>query len=345
MNTISDKDPSYVSSVQLAQEVKAFEDAASTLMPFLKEKDAEKALNFYEINADQRLAKVLEEVYAKVEPAVIHIRPGPQSEQLRKDIILQLTQEHGWTFVDVPRLMREEINRKTPLGLEMGVLDAAGQAVPAAVLLRLLCAVIYNGNNWQKNFILVNFPTKIAQAREFEAGCAKIKTLLYATTADPVVELAGGVATQNVDSLFSKSFRLVTIDKWDHSLFNQKLGEKVEYGVLLGAAAPAKAVLAATMKADMAYQIVDMKAVAEAVRASLSTEEEPFEGEVPIDTVEKQFGDSLMQTWASAKRTKFLFDGFIHKDPAAFVKCLERFGAPSFVLTLKTSEQAWKDAI
>lgn len=72
----------------------------------------------------------MELINAKHEPAVIHIRPGPQSDQLRKDIIVKLQQEHGWTFLDVPRLMREEMNRKTPIGLEMQAQDLAGNNVP-----------------------------------------------------------------------------------------------------------------------------------------------------------------------------------------------------------------------
>ena len=213
-------------------------------------------------------------------------------------------------------------------------------------MVKLLSAIVYGGVKEQSKFILVNFPTKVGQVREFEENCARIQAILYATSADPVVEIAdNSLGTHSIDSLFQKEFRLHTISRWDYSVFQEKLGNKVEYGVLLGAACPGKPVLAATMKTDMSYQVIDMKAISEGVRASLSTEDEPFEGDVPVDSVEKEAAAFITKTQAASTKAKFLFDGFIHKDPADFLKFLDQFGMPSFVLTLNTSEKVWKESI
>lgn len=132
MNQLSDKDPDYVSSVQLSQEIKAFGDASATLIPFLQEKT-----NFAEVDANSTIEKTLEMVNAKFEPCVIHVRAGTKGD-LRKEITTKLCKEHGFINLDVPELVKGEINRKTPIGLEMQSADANGRPISAKILVRML---------------------------------------------------------------------------------------------------------------------------------------------------------------------------------------------------------------
>lgn len=151
-----------------------------------------------------------------------------------------------------------------------------------------------------------------------------MQAIIHATAGGPVVEIKENkLEDKNIESQFSKEFRLVTMASWDYSVFQEKLGDKVEYGVMLGTACPAKPALIATMANDMGYQIIDMKAISESVRASLSTEDEPFEGEVPVDKIENEAAAFIKNNQQASSKTKFLFDGFTHKDPAAFLKFLE----------------------
>jgi hypothetical protein len=52
-----------------------------------------------------------------------------------------------------------------------------------------------------------------------------------------------------------------------------------------------------------------MKAVKEEVKKSMGTEEEPFEGEVPLDKIEKATKDIVNKS-----KGKLVFDGLIHTD-------------------------------
>lgn len=130
---------------------------------------------------------------------------------------------------------------------------------------------------------------------------------------------------------------------WDFAVFQEKLGNKVEYGVLLGQSFAGKSTLAAKMKADMDYCIIDMKAITEVVRESMKSEEgEPYEGDIPIESVEKEVASMINKSQAGDKK-KFLFDGFTHKTADDFVKFLDQFGMPSFVLKLNTGEKYLKE--
>jgi len=51
---------------------------------------------------------------------------------------------------------------------------------------------------------------------------------------------------------------------------------------LIGKSFSGKSVVAKLLEETQGFTILDMKAIAEAVKATLGSEEEPFEGEVPI---------------------------------------------------------------
>jgi hypothetical protein len=75
----------------------------------------------------------------------------------------------------------------------------------------------------------------IEQAREFEQNCAKIAAIIYSTNEDSVVEIKNNnLSLFNIDSLFQKEFRLKTMTHWDSSIFNEKLGNKIVFGIIVG---------------------------------------------------------------------------------------------------------------
>lgn len=76
---------------------------------------------------------------------------------------------------------------------------------------------------------------------------------------------------------------------WDFSVFQEKLGNKVEFGVLLGQSLSGKTTLAGFMTSNMDFTVIDMKAISEVVRESMKSEEgEPYEGDIPIESIEKE---------------------------------------------------------
>jgi len=62
-----------------------------------------------------------------------------------------------------------------------------------------------------------------------------------------------------------------------------------------------------------------MKDIQENIRQRLSTEEEPYEGEVPIGDIEKDIIEIIETTKAkSDSRIIFIFDGYIHSSGEEF---------------------------
>lgn len=58
----------------------------------------------------------MEHVNKVVEPICIHIRPGANSNNLRKEITEKLSDKHEFINLDVNSLIRDENERKTAIG-------------------------------------------------------------------------------------------------------------------------------------------------------------------------------------------------------------------------------------
>jgi hypothetical protein len=92
--------------------------------------------------------------------------------------------------------------------------------------------------------------------------------------------------------------------------------------------------VASILAKNQGYTILDMNAISETVKGRLGSEEEPFEGEVPIAEVETEIVNQINNAQKSGIRTKFVFDNYTHAKESEFLKFIEQFGCPEFALFL-----------
>jgi len=176
--------------------------------------------------------------------------------------------------------------------------------------------------------------------REFEASCSKIAAIIYPTSNGPTVEISNKELSMfNIESLFQKEFRLKTMSEWSFQLFNEKLGNKTEFGLLVGKSLSGKSIVAKLLAEKNGFTVIDMSKISDAARGRLGTEEEPFEGEVPIAEVEADIVTLINDAQSSGGRSKFVFDGYLHSSEEAFLAFIGQFGVPEFVMFL-TAEAA-----
>lgn len=215
---------------------------------------------------------------------MIHIRPGANSNDLRKEITEKLSEEHGFINLDVNALIRDENERKTEIGQEMHSMVQSNRIIPAEMMVRMLKKIIYSGSTEQTKFILTSFPDIIEQAKEFETNCSRISAIIYSTTEDSTVEIKNNnLSLFNIDSLFQKEFRLKTMSSWNYSVFEEKLGQTVEYGVIMGAPNTGKTTLAQVLKNKIDYTIISMKSITDEIRSGMKNEDgEPIDPETEI---------------------------------------------------------------
>jgi len=168
------------------------------LIPYLQAET-----KYTEVDTDQSFEKTMDFVNKMVEPCVIHIRPGANSNDLRKEITDKLSKQHSYMNLDINALIRDENERKTSIGLEMNSMVQANKIIPAEMIVRMLKKIIYSGNPELNKFILTSFPDIIEQAKEFETNCSKISSIIYSTTQDRIVEIKNNnLSLFNIDSLF-----------------------------------------------------------------------------------------------------------------------------------------------
>ena len=193
----------------------------------------------------------MKDVFAVVEPTVIHIRTGGNSSNdLRRQIIDELTSERwGYTNLDANSLIRDENERRTAIGQEFLAMVQSGKIIPAETIVRMLRKIIYSGDG-RKKFILSSFPDIIDQAKEFEKTCAMISAIIY-TTGDvagdiPIVEIKNNNLTLfNIDALFQKEHRLKTMSRWDDQKWAELIGnQKLDWSMIVGLPLQGKTTLA-----------------------------------------------------------------------------------------------------
>lgn len=239
MIDLGENHPNYVSSSILSKKIKKYHDDCAELLPFLKSSS-----NLIEIDTNQPLDKSMEEVYRNVEPLVIHIRAGA-SPELRNEIVEKLSKQHGFINLDVEKCMRGENDRGTAIGLQLRKLVEQAKIIPGDLIVKMLKMIIYCGTPAQNKFILTNFPDMIEQAKEFEQKCSKIAAMIYPTGSGSIVEIKNNnLSLYNIDSLFQKEFRLKTMNEWSYQLFDEKLGNKVDYVILIGKSLAGKTTVA-----------------------------------------------------------------------------------------------------
>lgn len=60
----------------------------------------------------------MKQIYKIIEPFVIHIRAGCNSD-VKAAMVDSLNKEHGFVHIDVEKNVRGEAERGTPIGLEL----------------------------------------------------------------------------------------------------------------------------------------------------------------------------------------------------------------------------------
>ena len=204
----------------------------------------------------------------------------------------------------------------------------------------MLKKVIYSGQPKLNKFILTNFPDYIDQAREFERNCAKLAALIYPSNNASVVEIQNNNLSQfTIDSLFQKNFKLKTMNEWSFQLFDEQMGNKVQFGFIVGKSLSGKTTLAKIMEKSHGYTPIDMKDVTQKLKDSKGTEEGPFEGEIPMEEVEQ----SVMKIVKDGKGQKFLFDDYTHPTEEQFIAFTEKIGVPDFILFISAEEPQIKE--
>lgn len=154
----------------------------------------------------------------------------------------------------------------------------------------------------------------IDQAKEFEKSCASITAIIYATSNDPVVEIKSNNLTLfNIDALFQKEFRLKTMSTWNYTAFNELISDKVDFSIMLGKPLAGKTLLCKLLEKHLGFKPIDMKTLEEPVKKRLGTEEEPFEGEVPVEEVEKEIFSMFDRDQKAGKKYHYIFDNYTHK--------------------------------
>ena len=82
------------------------------------------------------------------------------------------------------------------------------------------------------------------------------------------------------------------MSKWDDEKWSELVGgSKVDWSIIIGMPYQGRTTLAHILSKNLGFKLIDWKAVEVQVRKSLGTDEEAFEGKVPV----AKFEDAVLQ--------------------------------------------------
>jgi adenylate kinase family enzyme len=223
------------------------------------------------------------------------------------------------------------------------------KAIPAELIVRLLKRIIYSGDG-RKKFILSGFPMVpeiMLQIQEFEKQCASISAVIYPaneTSAEkPTIQIKNNnLGLYDIEAHFSKENKLKTLSRWDDQKWSELVGgSKIDWSIVLGMPFQGRSTLAGIISKSLGFKLVDWKAVELDVKKSLGTEEEPFEGKVPLAKVEDAVVKLIENDRKSGVKAQYIFDFFpLHQTGEEFYQFTSdklKCAAPDFLFDLRNS--------
>ena len=317
MISLGEKHSGYLPSTILSKKIKLFNERCVSLLPYLRS-----SCSLHEICTEKTFDTALQQICKVVEPVIVHVRNGlsEASREQNRQIEQELVKSQGFTLLDVEVLRESEERRCTELGKQLKLHKHPSDPKPQYVV-EMLKRCIFNGCDDDK-FLLVNFPLSPEQAQYFEEQCAKISAIVYcsANKGEKCVEVPGNIAVANLDAVFQKDFRLKTMREWDQEQFRAFLGQKIDWAVVVGRGLSGKSEVCKELCGLVRGKTINMASIAAAVAKTLGTEEEPFEGEVPIEKVEQAVLQLIEGDRARGERWCYIFDGFSHKKASEFLE-------------------------
>ena len=337
MTCTAQQDSSYQASAILSKRIRYYNENAKKLMPYLQS-----STNLRCVNTEQNFDQAFKQLSSFVEPTVLLVRPGgaPNAYDARSDIIRTLKETKGFIELNVFQLIKEETERHTEVGREINEQISAGKDYQRDLdnlIVKMLKKIIYSGIEGRDKFILTDFPDTIKQAKEFEAQCSKITAVVFAAGGEDASSVLSiidnGLSIESIDSLLQKEHRLKPMRSWDESTFNEHLGNKTEWGVVMGQSFAGKSLVAKLISDNAKAKVIDLVKLAEDIKPRLETEDGPFEGRVPDAEVEKDICAMIDADKASGEKCLYLFDGQHHESIDAMAKFLvDNLGPPTYLI-------------
>lgn len=130
------------------------------------------------------------------------------------------------------------------------------------------------------------------------------------------------------------------MDEWNAQKFEEKMGNKSQYGVIVGKTCSGKTTVANFManSLNMDMKVIDMKKIKKD-NPPLDGEGNPVEGEeCKLSTVE----EIVTKMIKSEPSTRWVFDEYLHDKEEDFFNFIAQFGTPDYFLLLDCKQ---KDAI
>ena len=137
-----------------------------------------------------------------------------------------------------------------------------------------------------------------------------------------------------------KDNRLKAMRCWDEATFNEHLGDRTNYAIILGGSQSGKTLVATTIAGSTKGKVLDLKVIAEDIAKALGGDEAEEAPAVTAADVQKKVLEDIEADKAAGEKYFYLFDGRYHDTVEQMADFLvSSLGAPAHIIMCKAEEK------
>ena len=218
------------------------------------------------------LQKTVEKAMEPLTPQILIVKADLENkDEMETEIAEDMEKNHGFIWLKLGKVLAEEEERRTGLGLMLSDISIRGQVVTPEVISMLIRNCVFSGSRHTK-YVLTGFPELLQQAELFEGKICKLWKELYIYESSIIAP--GGLNNTSVETYFYKSNRLIATQEYSWESLQTSLGPKLNYFIAFGSPYCGTNEISKEVAGKYGFTLIEWGAIEEIVKKKLSTEEE-----------------------------------------------------------------------
>ena len=293
--------------------------ARKELLPYYKDAPYFKKIS-WDINQDN----MLNQIFNHSSPEILFIPTVDDLDYATLDYLNRLRDERGYIYLDVNKLIKDEISRGTSNGKNLTI------SADSYTIVNFLRSVIFEDPD-KKKFILGGFPQSSNDLTYFEQNICKLPFAILNATQ--------GFPSENAEVLreYHAEGRLIKIDGNYLDQFDEYLQDRCKWGFVLGPIAENNARVVKYLDNKYATKVISWSAIDKEMKARFTDED----GNEPEELTFDQYCIYFKEKLPKLKRSdNILFDGWpTDKEEFILQKFIEKVGAPSYIMYVTITKE------
>jgi adenylate kinase family enzyme len=225
MKKLGKESPHFIGCSQLNKELDEYEKRKDMLAFIRKKQD------ITDIEVSNHEPLIIKEAITHIQPIVLLFKADDNCEQMKNELLSYLADKHDFKLINVSQVIRETVQRGTPVGKQIEEYESRLEQVPNNLVLEALKPILFKERD--RKYVLMNYSRKSRDIAEFENNLCKFQYFIYVSSNYPLQVKPGD---ESLEVYFKKENRLFVYDstKVDNYLVDDILNKNKKFNIVYG---------------------------------------------------------------------------------------------------------------